>query len=254
MYVGPGHQVEVRSQNTQGYRGESITAERQHLARASQQGRAVVSSFQEAGPAPPNWPWAPVPGQPQLQQAALPASGRQGPVYAVHQTPAPGPSGTVPTRNSQLMLSTRPFIPGSLTEVRSPAVPPTQRAALVARTDHGTFGSQHAVSGVPALSTVQTQDHWRAMAAMTPRGQLINLAGDFNHDPAASIAAAAAIVPAPGVFRPSGDTHQGGSSLDGFLSNSPTAGPATRMTGMTGDHVGLSMMDRTPPRGRRAAP
>ena len=237
-----GQLVEVRSQNTQGYSGLSITAERRRLALASARGQAAVSCFQEAGEAPPLWPWEPVPGQPSLRQAVLPASGRGGAVYAVHQTPPPGPSGVVPTRNGQLIMSTEPFIPESLTQASSSAVPSTQRAALVARTVHGTFASQHAVSGVPALSTVQTQDVWNQLVAMTTPGELIILAGDFNHGRAASVAAAAAIVPAPHVFRAIGATHQGGSSLDGFWTNSPAVGPATTTTGMTGDHWGVSIM------------
>jgi hypothetical protein len=244
MYVGPGQQVKVKSQNTQGYKGPTVTAERHSVASASARGEAVVSTIQESGSAPASWPWMPVVGQPNLQQAILPGAGRRGPVYAVHQTPPPGPSGTVPTRNSQLMLSSRPFL--ALSEVRSPAVPATQRAALVAQTDHGTFGSQHAVSAAPALSAVQTRHHWNQMSAMTPPGQLINLSGDFNHDLAASVAAAGlAVAPAPQVRRPSGATHQGGSSLDGFWTSSAAAGPAGPTRGMTGDHMGQEMMDLT---------
>jgi hypothetical protein len=204
----------------------------------------MVSTIQESGGAPPSWAWAPVPGQPNLQQATLPARGRQGAVYAVHQTPPPGPSGNIPTRNSQLLLSSMPFV--ALNEVRSPAVPATQRAAVVARTDHGTFGSQHAVSGAPALSAVQTRHHWNQMVALTPPGEHVNLSGDFNHDLATSVAAAGlAVAPAPQVRRPSGATHQGGRSLDGFWTSSPAAGPARATHGMTGDHMGSELTDTT---------
>lgn len=248
-YVGPGHAVEVRTQNTQGYRGETVIAERAHVARASAQGLAVVSSIQESGQAPASWPWAPVPGQPNLQQATIPASRRQGTVYAVHQTPPPGPSGAIPTRNSQLMLSSMPFT-GNPFEVRSPAVPATQRAAVGFQTDHGTFASQHAVSSAPALSATQTSDHWTQLSALTPPGQLINLAGDFNHSQTRSTTAAAAVTAAgiaqpPHVRRSSDATHQGGHSLDGFWTSSPAASVAQTTHGMTGDHWGQQLMDTT---------
>ncbi|MDC0598824.1 hypothetical protein OAP18_03185 [Gammaproteobacteria bacterium] len=260
-YVGPGVTVNVRTMNTQGWKSDTMTGERQRLATAD---TPTISMIQESGQIPANWGGVPVPGQPQLQSGTFPGRGRRSDVHWVAQTPAPGPSGQIPYRNSQVVMSTEPII--NPFEVRSAAVGPTQRAAVVAPTPLGVFASQHAVSGAPAVSRPQSRDHWQAMsaAAVPPPppgagagapppvvppfppafGQTLTLGGDFNHSHADSVMAAAAIVaptPIPVVHSGPGPTQVSGGGLDRFWSTGTAPSTVRSLPGMTGDHVGQEM-------------
>lgn len=239
-------QVIIRSQNTQGHKGETLTASRTWVQRGNKD-QVRVSMIQEAGARPKGYSWVPVKGNPLLYQATL--LGRRGEVFVVHQTPSlrlprgskPGTKPKTPIRNSQMIFSSIPFDKDPF-EVHSSKVGETQRPALAISTSEGIFASIHAVSGVPKLAKMQTDECYEGLqkGPLTRKRakQMRILGGDFNHDADNSKKTTSTLGQ---VIRPRGATHQAGGRLDGFRTSSLAKYRVGRTTGMTGDHLGIEM-------------